>query len=292
MNTIKFNSLASKMLCIPQVTALDSAYEKAQAKQFRKSIEKAMLLLEGNKWLKDAEGKQYLKDIGSPLQEDVVKQAYGLNKAQYSLYIRVAKATERIPNLIENFLAKCEAKLGAASYGLQAFDDYIKALDKAVANPLPITEGNEGDEGGEGNIEDVMDKVEVSTKPIITLAFNGEAVGKKNVALKVTDKGELKTTSSVEDIEAVIAYLKNAVKKMKSSTTPKVEEKPKVSDKPKATAKPKVSTTPKVEEKPKVSKFKIALTPEQIKAKALADFEASLEPVESLDSEFDMDAPF
>lgn len=285
MNTIKFSPLASKMLCIPQVTALDGAYEKAQVKLFQKSLDKAMYLLQGNKWMKDAEGKQYLTDIGSPLQEDVVKQAYGLNKAQYSLYIRIAKAIERIPNLAENFLAKCEAKLGAASYGMQAFDNYIKELDKAVANPLPSTEGSEGGEA-ESSIEDRMDKVDVSTKPIITLAFNGEAVGKKNVSLRITDKGEVKTTSSVEDIESVIAYLKGAVKKMKSSTTPKVEDKPKVSDKPKASDKPKVST-PKVEEKPKVSKFKV-MTPEEIKAKALADFEASI----AKDAPVDMELPF
>ena len=284
---IKFNSLASKMLCIPQINALDSAVEKAQVKTFHKSIEKALLLLQGNKWLKDAEGKQYLKDINAT-QEEVVKEAYGFNKQQYSLYIRVAKATERIPNLVTNFLAKCEAKLGAASYGMQAFDDYIKALDKAVANPLNITEGNEG--GAEGNIEDVMAEVDVvKTKPIITLAFNGEAIGQKNVSLRVTDKGEMKTTSSVEDIEAVIAYLKKAVKQLK---TDKVDEKPKASttkavDKPKASTQPKVDKAVAVADKPKASKYKV-MTPEEIKAKALADFEASLEPVE-VD---DMDVPF
>jgi len=42
-----------------------------------------------------------------------------------------------------------------------------------------------------------------------------------------------------------------------------------------------------VEEKPKVSKFKV-MTPEEIKAKALADFEAEI----SKDAPIDMELPF
>jgi hypothetical protein len=272
------------MLCIPQVAALDGAYEKAQVKQFHNSIKKALLLETGYKWLQDAEGKTYLTD-SNLTQEVAVEQAYGLGKSTFSCYIRIAKGIGRIPNLTENFLAKCDAKQGAASYGINALDKYIKELDKVIANPLPSTEGSEeGD--GEDTTEGRMDKVDVSTKPIITLAFNGEAVGKANVSLRITDKGEMKTTSSAEDIQSVIAYLQKAVKQMKADK-PKADA-PKV-DKPKDEKANEVKRAtlpkPKAEDKPKVaSKFKIKPTVDA-KAQALADFEASLEPTELVEED-------
>ena len=290
MNTHKFSPLASKMLCIPQINALDSATEKAQIKQLNKSIEKALLLEAGYKWLQDTEGKQYLIDC-KLTQEIAVEQAYGLGKSTYSCYIRIAKAITRIPKLVEGFLTKCDAKQGAASYGINALDKYIKALDNAVANPLPSTEGSEGGEG-EDTTEGRMDKVDVTTKPIITLAFNGEAIGKTNVSLRITDKGEMKTTSSAEDIQAVIAYLQKAVKQMKADK-PKAAA-PKV-DKPKDEKANEVKRAtlpkPKAEDKPKAaSKFKVKPVVDA-KTQALADFEASLEPTELVE-DFDMPLPF
>jgi hypothetical protein len=290
MNTHKFSPLASKMLCIPQINALDSATEKAQIKQLNKSIEKALLLEAGYKWLQDTEGKQYLIDC-KLTQEIAVEQAYGLGKSTYSCYIRIAKAITRIPKLVEGFLTKCDAKQGAASYGINALDKYIKALDNAVANPLPSTEGSEGGEG-EDTTEGRMDKVDVTTKPIITLAFNGEAIGKTNVSLRITDKGEMKTTSSAEDIQSVIAYLQKAVKQMKADKPKAVA--PKV-DKPKDEKANEVKRAtlpkPKAEDKPKAaSKFKVKPTVDA-KTQALADFEASLEPTELVE-DFDMPLPF
>ena len=289
-NTHKFSPLASKMLCIPQINALDSATEKAQIKQLNKSIEKALLLEAGYKWLQDTEGKQYLIDC-KLTQEIAVEQAYGLGKSTYSCYIRIAKAITRIPKLVEGFLTKCDAKQGAASYGINALDKYIKALDNAVANPLPSTEGSEGGEG-EDTTEGRMDKVDVTTKPIITLAFNGEAIGKTNVSLRITDKGEMKTTSSAEDIQAVIAYLQKAVKQMKAEKPKAVA--PKV-DKPKDEKANEVKRAtlpkPKAEDKPKAaSKFKVKPVVDA-KTQALADFEASLEPTELVE-DFDMPLPF
>jgi len=289
-NTHKFSPLASKMLCIPQVAALDGAYEKAQVKQFHNSIKKALLLETGYNWLKDAEGITYLSDC-KLTQEVAVEQAYGLGKSTFSCYIRIAKAIGRIPNLTENFLAKCDAKQGAASYGINALDKYIKALDNAVANPLPSTEGSEEGEG-EDTTEGRMDKVDVTTKPIITLAFNGEAIGKTNVSLRITDKGEMKTTSSAEDIQSVIAYLQKAVKQMKAdkpkAAAPKVD-KPKAAEKPKDEKANEVNRVtlpkPKAEVKPKAaSKFKVKPSVDA-KTQALADFEASLEPTELVEED-------
>jgi hypothetical protein len=284
MNTHKFSPLASKMLCIPQVTALDGAVEKAQVRTFNKGIEKALLLLEGNKWLKDSEGITYLKD-SNLTQEKACIDAYGLQKQTYSLYVRNAKAVERIPNVVENFLAKCDAKEGAASYSMQSFEKFWKALDKAVANPLGLDEEGEGEDTTEGS---VVDKVDVSTKPIITLAFNGEAIGKTNVSLRITDKGEMKTTSSVEDIQSVIAYLQKAVKQMKADKPKAVE--PKVTKKAKDDKANEVKRAtlpmPKAEDKPKAaSKFKVKPSVD-VKAQALADFEASLEPTELVEEDF------
>jgi hypothetical protein len=289
-NTHKFSPLASKMLCIPQINALDSATEKAQVKQLNKSIEKALLLEAGYKWLQDTEGKQYLIDC-KLTQEIAVQEAYGLGKSTYSCYIRIAKAITRIPKLVESFLTKCDAKQGAASYAITALDKYIKALDNAVANPLPSTEGSEEGEG-EDTTEGRMDKVDVTTKPIITLAFNGEAIGKTNVSLRITDKGEMKTTSSAEDIQSVIAYLQKAVKQMKAdkpkAAAPKVD-KPKAAEKPKDEKANEVKRAtlpkPKAEDKPKAaSKFKVKPTVDA-KTQALADFEASLEPTELVEED-------
>jgi hypothetical protein len=244
---------------------LDNAIKSAQGKSFHKSIEKAMLLLEGNTWLKSTEGIAYLKEVAKLTQEEAVKQAYGLLKAQYHLNIRIAKATLRIPNLVNDFLALCDAKQGAASYSVQNLDNYVKKLDNAVANPLP-TEGSEegnGEEVTEGSVD-----VDTKAKPIITFTFNGEAMDMKNVSLRITDKGELKTSSTAEDVAVAIAYLQATLKQLKAETVAKVEVKAKAS----------------VDVAKKGAKAKAKVTAEE---QAIADFEASLET-----SDFDMDAPF
>lgn len=273
MSNTKFTPLAHKMMCISQVSALDSAIKSAQGKSFHKSIEKAMLLLEGYNWLKSTEGITYLKEVKKQTQEEAVKEAYGLLKAQYSLNIRIAKATNRIPNLVENFLALCDAKQGAASYSVQNLDNYVKKLDNAVANPLPTEGSEEGEEGAstEGSKADVDTKA----KPIVTFTFNGEAMDMKNVSLRITDKGELKTSSSAEDVAKAIAYLQGTLLQLKAETKAKVEVKAVASlDKPKAA---------------KVSKFKVK--PLVSDADVIAEFEASLEPTELVDEDF-TNAPF
>lgn len=274
MNTNKFSPLAHKMMCISQVTALDSAIKSAQGKSFHKSIEKAMLLLEGYSWLKSPEGITYLKEVKKQTQEEAVKEAYGLLKAQYSLNIRIAKATLRIPNLVEKFLALCDAKQGAASYSIQNLDNYVKKLDNAVANPLPTEGSEEGEFDGEGVTEGSVD-VDTKAKPIVTFTFNGEAMDMKNVSLRITDKGELKTSSSAEDVAKAIAYLQGTLLQLKAETKAKVEVKAVASlDKPKAA---------------KVSKFKVK--PLVSDADVIAEFEASLEPTELVEDDY-TNAPF
>ena len=272
MSNTKFTPLAHKMMCISQVSALDSAIKSAQGKSFHKSIEKAMLLLEGYNWLKSTEGITYLKEVKKQTQEEAVKEAYGLLKAQYSLNIRIAKATNRIPNLVENFLALCDAKQGAASYSIQNLDNYVKKLDNAVANPLTTEGSEEGEEGAstEGSVD-----VDTKAKPIITFTFNGEAMDMKNVSLRITDKGELKTSSTAEDVAVAIAYLQATLKQLKAETKAKVEVKAVASlDKPKAV---------------KVSKFKVK--PLVSDADVIAEFEASLEPTELVEDDY-TNAPF
>ena len=271
MNTTKFTPLAHKMMCISQVTALDNAIKSAQGKSFHKSIEKAMLLLEGNTWLKSTEGITYLKEVAKITQEVAVDQAYGLKKAQYHLNIRIAKATLRIPNLVEDFLALCDAKQGAASYSIQNLDNYVKKLDNTVTNPLGLSE--EGEVDGEGVTEGSVD-VDTKAKPIITFTFNGEAMDMKNVSLRITDKGELKTSSTAEDVAVAIAYLQATLKKRKAETVAKVEVKAKASV--------------DVAKKGAKAKAKAKVTAEE---QAIADFEASLSVVE-IDEDFSMDAPF
>ena len=271
MNTTKFSPLAHKMMCISQVTALDNAIKSAQGKSFHKSIEKAMLLLEGNTWLKSTEGITYLKEVAKLTQEEAVKQAYGLLKAQYHLNIRIAKATLRIPNLVNDFLALCDAKQGAASYSVQNLDNYVKKLDNTVTNPLGLSE--EGEVDGEGVTEGSVD-VDTKAKPIITFTFNGEAMDMKSVSLRITDKGELKTSSTAEDVAKAIAYLQATLKQLKAETVAKVEVKAKASV--------------DVAKKGAKAKAKAKVTAEE---QAIADFEASLSVVE-IDEDFSMDAPF
>jgi len=229
------SSLAHKMLHTAQVNTLANAVKNAQGKSFAKSVEMATFLLKGYKWLKSEEGKTFLKDTALT-QEEVVKMAYGLSKQQYGLYIRVAKATERLPQIAEEFVSQCDALQGAASYSLENFEKFIKKHDNSTANPLGLNEDEGNEEGGVSEANEVA--VDTKAKPIVTFTFNGEAMKMNNVSLRITDKGEVKTTATKDDIAKAIAYLQKSLKQLKAETQAKVDVKANASvDKAKKNAK-------------------------------------------------------
>ena len=262
---------AQQMMCTKQVSTLANAIASAQGKSFKSSVEMAAFILKGNVWLNNPEGKTYLKDSGMTMEE-LINAAYKMQKDNYYLLVRMAKAIERLPKAVELFIEQCEASHKTdkvkIAYSVKNFMDYVKKLDNTTENVLN-TEGVDEDEA----VEMALANVEATgkVKPIVTFTFNGEAMDMANVSLRITDKGELKTSSSAEDVAKAIAYLQGTLLQLKAETQAKVEVKAAASlDKPKAA---------------KVSKFKVK--PLVSDADVIAEFEAELEM-----ADFDTNAPF
>lgn len=279
-NTFTLTTQVQQAMYTKQVSTLATAINTAQGKSFRNSAEMAAFILKGDTWLNSSEGKDYLKivkDNYDKTKEDIVSAAYKMQKDNYYLLLRMAKAIVRLPKAVDMFVEQCEASYKTdkvkIAYSVKGFMDYVKKLDNVTENVLN-TEGVDEDEA----VEMALANVEASgkVKPIVTFTFNGEAMDMKNVSLRITDKGELKTSSSAEDVAKAIAYLQGTLLQLKAETQAKVEVKAVASlDKPKAA---------------KVSKFKVKPT---VSIDPVVEaFEAELASGKPLNADELMNAPF
>lgn len=211
------NNHQKTALCVAQVNTLSKEIAKGDIARLNNQLSISEAIYKGYKWLKDAEGKAFLKDKAIGMDELIVK-VYSFKKAYYYRLIQFAKAVEDNGALYKDFIKQCSAikeRGEVTELSVLAFLEYYK-------------EGKL-----ESNDEGEAPEVKAKAQTEISFTFKGEAFNLANVSLRVTE-GEIKTEATKEAINEAIAYLYDLI-----NPTPKESE---AKAKRKAKAKHKAAT--------------------------------------------------
>jgi hypothetical protein len=114
----------------------------------------------------------------------------------------VVKASKLKEDVVETFKAKCDELESQGEEPNRSLEGLLK-FAKQVENGA---QGGGQDEQGEG--EGSGAEVETRAQVIFTLTYKTEA---GNVAVKISDRGEIKTTNSVDEIQNAINFLQSII---------------------------------------------------------------------------------
>jgi hypothetical protein len=185
-------------LNLTAVKSLQKSVTNAQKKKFAQTCELSKLVHTGFEWFKSPEGKQAMQDEGIAWSsEEFAFKVFGWQK---SFFYRVVKAGALPETIVETFNEKCNE---AESEGKEPNRTLEGLLKFAKGGGAEASEGGEGEEG-EGGAE-----VETREKVVFTMSWKRE--GEQNVALRVSESGEIKTNNSADQIAEAIAYLQSLV---------------------------------------------------------------------------------
>jgi hypothetical protein len=177
-------------LKLSEVSKLSTAVSNGQKKKFLQTLTLSVLVLEGFEWFKSEEGKRVLgSEAITWTTEQFAKNVYGWER---SYFYKLVKAGGLDLEVIHTFQAQCdEMELNGVEpqRTLEGLLKFAKVSEK------------DGSEGGEGEGEA---KVEAKAKAVFTMTYKRED---GNVAVRVNDDGEVKTTNSREEIAQAIAFL-------------------------------------------------------------------------------------
>lgn len=226
---LNLNSHQQKALQVKEIKALQSKIEETAARKFAASLSLASCIEKAHKWLKSTEGQTFLKTNKVGMEEFTV-QVYGFQKSFYYKLLKVGQLIFERPQVVEQFKNEVEqAKVNdlGASLSVENLINFAKEL-QSIEAAAKGSEGIEESEGSEGKETAVPNVTKAAN--IVTFAFNGEAIGLKNVSLKIDKNGVLKTTCELKDIYAAIDYLRQSTG-MKAEKVAKVDKAEKVTKK-------------------------------------------------------------
>lgn len=224
------NTQSTKALKLTQVNALINAINKSDAKRFENSLTLAGLIADGNKWLKDSEGQNWLKSTKMAMDEFILK-TYGFQK---SYYYKLLKAANVPSDIVKEFTAQT-AKLKDANLSAPlSIEALLKYYNEAK---LENNEAGDGDGDGDGEANEVKAKA----KAVLTFTFKVD--GFEAVSLRIDDNGEFKTSASAENIAVALDYLAQAV--TGAGLSPKAPKAKAPKAKGKALPKPNTAKAPK-----------------------------------------------
>lgn len=215
------NKQQQTALCVNEVNAISKAILVGDVARLENTRLIAEAVYKGYKWLKDAEGKTFLKDKAIGMDE-LISKVYSFKKAYYYRLIQFAKAVEENGALYKEFVKQCKAikeREESTTISMQGFLEYYKEAKL---------------ETNEGEAPEVETKAKVETQIVFT--FKGEAFNLANVSLRVTN-GELKSEAPKEAINEALAYLYDLVNQSPKEAEAKAKKKAKAEAKAKAKAK-------------------------------------------------------
>ena len=185
------NNTQKTALQVNEVNAISKAILVGDVARLENTRLIAEAIYKGYKWLKDAEGKTFLKDKAIGMDELIVR-VYSFKKAYYYRLIQFAKAIEQNGALYKEFIKQCKAikeREESTTISMQGFLEYYKEASL---------------ETNEGEAPEVEGKGKTTTTLVFT--FKGEALNMPNVALRITN-GELITKAEKKDINVALLYL-------------------------------------------------------------------------------------
>ncbi len=205
------NNTQKTALQVNEVNAISKAILVGDVARLENTRLIAEAIYKGYKWLKDAEGKTFLKDKAIGMDELIVK-VYSFKKAYYYRLIQFAKAVEENGALYKEFVKQCKAikeREESTTISMQGFLEYYKEAKL---------------ESNEGEAPEVEAKEKANTTLVFT--FKGEALNMANVALRITN-GELITKADKEAINGALAYLYDLINEAPKESEAKAKRKAK-----------------------------------------------------------------
>lgn len=194
------NAAVRTAINLSAIETLNTGIKNAKKQKFDKSVELSELVLKAMLWFTSDEGVNTLTAEGIAwTNEDIFSKVFGWQKSFAYKMLKTGKLQAEKPEIVVKFKRDCtiaENNGDDAERTIEGLLKYAKALEQQA-------EGEDGEgAGGEG---DGADNPSVTReRAIFTLSWKNDI---KNVAVRVTESGELKTTNTADEIASAIAFL-------------------------------------------------------------------------------------
>ena len=194
-------------LNLAEVRSAQRTITNAKKKRFDQTMQMSALVLKGFEWFQSEAGKAKLGEEGITWSvEDFASKVFGWQK---SYFYKVVKAAKLAAEVVDEFKAKCDEVERNGEEPNRSLEGLLK-FAKQVEAGAATEGGEEGEEGGEGA------EVETRAQTIFTMTFK---TPEGNIAVRINDAGELKTTNSKEQIISAVSFLLTTYNDVVSSKT-------------------------------------------------------------------------
>jgi hypothetical protein len=184
----------SQALNLAEVRSIQRTIQNGQKKKFEQSLHLSKHVLNAFEWFQSEGGKAKLSEEGITwTTEEFGQKVFGWQKSFFYKLVKVASVPQEV---VENFVTKCnevERQGEEPNRSVEGLLKFAKASEET---------NNEGGEG-EGEAE-----VETRSATIFTLTFKHPD---GNIAVRINDAGEIKTTNNGEEIRGAINFLLDAI---------------------------------------------------------------------------------
>ena len=185
-------------LNLQEIRSVQRTITNAKKKKFEQTLTLSKLVGSVVTWFASEEGQRLCAEEGiSWSNEQIGLKVFGWQK---SFFYKVVKASKLKEDVVETFKAKCdelEAQGEEPNRSLEGLLKYAKQVENA-----PAGSGQGVDSEGE---DAEAPQVETRSQVIFSLTYKTEA---GNVAVKVSDNGEIKTTNNIYEIQNAINFLR------------------------------------------------------------------------------------
>lgn len=188
-------------LNLQEIRAVQRTIVNAKKKKFEQTLTLSKLVGSVVTWFASEDGQRLCAEEGiSWTNEQIGLKVFGWQK---SFFYKVVKASKLPVNVVDTFKAKCdeaEAQGEDPNRSLEGLLKFAKQVENEARGGGKDGQGSEG-EGSEA-------QVETRAQVVFSLTYKTDA---GNVAVKVSDRGEIKTTNSVDEIQAAINFLQSII---------------------------------------------------------------------------------
>jgi hypothetical protein len=183
-------------LNLQEIRSVQRTIVNAKKKKFEQTLTLSKLVGSVVTWFASEDGQRLCAEEGiSWTNEQIGLKVFGWQK---SFFYKVVKASKLKDEVIDTFKTKCDEAEAQGEEPNRSLEGLLK-FAKQVENPAS---GSGQDEQGSG--------AEVETRPqvVFSLTYKTEA---GNVAVRISDRGEIKTTNSVDEIQNAINFLQSII---------------------------------------------------------------------------------
>jgi hypothetical protein len=191
-------------LNLQEIRAVQRTITNAKKKKFEQTLTLSKLVGGVVAWFASEDGQRLCAEEGiSWTNEQIGLKVFGWQK---SFFYKVVKASKLKDEVVDTFKTKCdelEAQGEEPNRSLEGLLKFAKQVENAPEG------GGQGEGGeGEGEGEENAPQVETRSQVIFSLTYKTEA---GNVAVKVSDNGEIKTTNNIYEIQNAINFLQSII---------------------------------------------------------------------------------